>query len=645
MTDVLENNIYDTFLNFNLFNKIKKDIKSYFHFMKDTKDVSKVLSKLSQKFNYIKSFKHQGVQGLTGVLSVDNSSYKKLPLVFKLSVEIDKAVEHEFSILENLSKLREFCPHFVSSFLMTELPISRTYVYTHTLNDDSLSTDSDDLSYSQRSISESDNSSASESESSENDSDEEYTIDDVELFMNDGEYLPTNVLFMEYVSQLSFSDICRSHVRKNKSLIISQILMILSALTIAQHHCNFTHYDLHVDNILIRECEPTAMFVYKFEKEGLIVPTFGFYPVIIDMGSSYSESVENTQMKTSVSNYDNGLQPVLFDKINDLHHFLLSALYDIEYETNEFYYMSTHMLYFFRHLPVLRKKGWKQLPNNLLRNVVKRINSACQTIKLSNIDSITTSNTTEKPEKIDKEAKTLGLRSLPVWVDMDRDLIEILSYGINLPWSNQLDEELETLISKSIENIDERFDEAIKLSFIPFLKEFQKFDNMSCFEDPNDLLFVLRELVDTVYKSNDIINKNMSKQTSKYIYTQFKWRLNKEFRDMPVSLNFNNLIISCKYCISVLNKFYYQTIKLHKEIIDTAYAKTEIKTTLDMLKWFRQNSSLRVDYTPESIFYVWDSVNGKNKKLKLKDIVDEEEMNQIIKMKPLKAQQFILNKI
>jgi hypothetical protein len=105
------------------------------------------------------------------------------------------------------------------------------------------------------------------------------------------------------------------------------------------------------------------------------------------------------------------------------------------------------------------------------------------------------------------------------------------------------------------------------------------------------------------------------------------------------------LIISCKYCISVLNKFYYQTIKLHKEIIDTAYAKTEIKTTLDMLKWFRQNSSLRVDYTPESIFYVWDSVNGKNKKLKLKDIVDEEEMNQIIKMKPLKAQQFILNKI
>ena len=64
-----------------------------------------------------------------------------------------------------------------------------------------------------------------------------------------------------------------------------------------------------------------------------------------------------------------------------------------------------------------------------------------------------------------------------------------------------------------------------------------------------------------------------------------------------------------------------------------------------MLKWFRQNSSLRVDYTPESIFYVWDSVNGKNKKLKLKDIVDEEEMNQINKMKPLKAQQFILNKI
>ena len=44
----------------------------------------------------------------------------------------------------------------------------------------------------------------------------EYTIDDVELFMNDGEYLPTNVLFMEYVSGVSFSDICSSKIKQNK---------------------------------------------------------------------------------------------------------------------------------------------------------------------------------------------------------------------------------------------------------------------------------------------------------------------------------------------------------------------------------------------------------------------------------------------
>jgi hypothetical protein len=39
--------------------------------------------------------------------------------------------------------------------------------------------------------------------------------------------------------------------------------MIISALQISQKHLNFTHYDLHVENILIRQCEPEAIFVYN----------------------------------------------------------------------------------------------------------------------------------------------------------------------------------------------------------------------------------------------------------------------------------------------------------------------------------------------------------------------------------------------
>ena len=630
-------NDYDTFLNFNLYKKIKSDIIRCFHFMKDTKDVSKVLSKLSNKFNYIKTFKHQGVQGLTGILTANNPTFKNLPLVFKLSIEIDKVIEHESSVIEDLNRIREFCPHFVSSFTTVQLPISRTYIYTHTLDDNE---NPIDFSMSLSSNDSSDSDDSSSSNSSEEDSEiEEYTIDDVELFMNDGEYLPTNVLFMEYVSGISFSDICSSKIKQNKDIIISQILMVLSALVIAQEHCKFTHYDLHIDNILIRNCEPEALFLYKFndsnENTGIIIPTFGFYPVIIDMGSSFSESVLNNQMTTTISNYNHGLQPVLYDNINDLHHFLLSALYDLEYASDEFYYLSTHMIYYFRHIPVLRKKGWKQLPNNLMKNVVKHINTACQDIKIT---------TTDESDTL-KGNLILGLKALEVWTDMDRDIIEILSYGIRVPWTNQIDEELDTIISKTITDENERIDEAIRISFIPFLKEFQKFDNMKCFEDPNDLLFLLKELVDIVYKNWDSINKLTSKQTIKFISSNFKYNLNKEFRDMPASLNFTSLLISCKYCISILNKLCFEQIQQHKQLIEECYSKTEIKSPIDMVKWFKQNSSVRVDYKSDSIIYVWDSVMKKQQRVILGDIISEKEIDQLNKEVPLKAQKYILSKI
>jgi hypothetical protein len=159
--------------------------------------------------------------------------------------------------------------------------------------------------------------------------------------------------------------------------------MIISALQISQKHINFTHYDLHVENILIRQCEPEAIFVYNINNNLYTVPTFGFYPVIIDMGSSYSVSVENNSMKTSVAHYNNGLQPTIYDPLNDLHHFLLSALNSIEYESNEFYFLSTRMMYFFRNIPILRKRGWKQLPNNIMKLTIVKIDEACSSLQLN----------------------------------------------------------------------------------------------------------------------------------------------------------------------------------------------------------------------------------------------------------------------
>jgi hypothetical protein len=654
----MSNNIVekDSFLNVNFFNKIKKEINGYFHFIKETRDPSKILNKISQKLQYVKSFGLKGVQGITGILHC--KSLKDLPIVFKISVEIDRAIEHENSVIQSLNTLRPFCPHFVGSLGMYNLPISRTFVYTYS-EDDSLYEDFED---SENESGSEDLGSSTESENSE--SEEEYELEDVELFMDDHEFLPTNMLLIEYVSNITFEHLCRKNCVENRTLILSQILMIISALQISQKHLNFTHYDLHVENILIRQCEPEAIFVYNINDNLYTVPTFGFYPVIIDMGSSYSVSVENNSMKTSVAHYNNGLQPTIYDPLNDLHHFLLSALNSIEYESNEFYFLSTRMMYFFRNIPILRKRGWKQLPNNIMKLTILKIDEVCSSLQLNYRarDSANTNNGTKIKKVVDitnsqkveegiknsrpaetkkeKKDKNNGLYCFPVWSDMNRDIIEILSLGVKVPWNLTIDEELasEFDINEGTEDFEDKLNNAIRKCFPDFLTEFQKFDDLKKFEDGNDLLYMLRELVELVYCNWNNISRKIPKHVSKNLLNTYKNTVIKEFKDMPASLNWDSILINCKYIISILNHLFYKYVSPHVELINNSYLKGEIRNPLDLFNWFKQNTAIRTVYSNNTVLYIWDSDNKTSNKIMLKDIINNEMIEKLNNMTPLNAE-------
>jgi hypothetical protein len=625
----------DSFLNVNFFNKLKKEIQHYFHFLNSTQHTPKILDKIRSKFNYLKTFKTKGVQGITGILTC--KGLKDYPIVFKVSVEIDKSVEHEFSIMNSLNDIRLFCPHFVGSLGMFKLPISRTYVYTHIEENEK---------YDEHSGSATESGSETESEEENEDEEfEEYTIDDVDLFMNDEQYLPINVLFMEYVSSLSFSDICRKS-RKNKNLILSQILMVLSALSISQKYDKFTHYDLHVDNVLIRQCEPEAIFIYKINDSKILVPTFGFYPVIIDMGSSYSNALENNDMKSSIANYDNGLQPTIYDPLNDLHHFLISALYDIEYDSEEYYFLSTRMLYFFRNIPILRKRGWKQLPNNLLKLTLSRVNKCCSQLKF---------NYTPKDKDVKKKRAVVpsGLDIYPIWIDLNRDIIEHISYGIKLPWTNNLDPYLESLFSNIDEKVNKEYiiDESIKLFFPKFIHEFQRFDDLDNIDDPNDLFYILKEFINIVYLNYDKIipeGKTMyklDKTVSKNLLNLFKKNIIKEFSFIPNNLDWDGLLISCKFIISILNVMFFNYVEPHVELINNAYLKTEIRSSIELIKWLKKNTSIRTVYSEKTILYVWDADNKTQYKKELIEILNKEDIVKLNNLPPVKSENVVLSKI
>jgi len=623
----------DSFLNPFYYQKLRKEVKNCFHGIAELGPIQK-LKKIKNRFKYILTFKTKSVQGLAGVLECKH--FQNYPVVFKTSIEIDRLIEHEFSVIEALNDLRKCCPHFVTSFNMIEFPVSRTYIYTASRKNDSDEELTPDMSES-----DSDYHSGLEDQS-EDCEDDEWTIDDVELFMDDQNYLPNNVLFLEYVSNLTFEKLCRY---SDKDLINSQVIGVLAALAIGQKFHNFTHYDLHIDNVLMRQCEPEAIFVYSIGDYNFMVPTFGFYPVIIDMGSSYCKDLEGKLMQSTVGIYDNGLQPNTYDPINDLHHFLLSGFYAMEQDCEEFYYISTRFLYFFRHIPVLRKNGWKKLPNEIVRMSIKYINEACKDVKV-NYKII-------RKDKFETNESREGLKALPVWSDMDRDLIELLSNGIKLPWNNELDKDLlHYITSETISGVnnhtlteEEMLKEAIKVAFIGFFKQFQKFDDLERFDDPNDLLYMLREIVTHVVQNWDTINSKTSKITSKNLLSTFRRGIIPMFKDMPFGIDWMELILNCKWIISILNVLFYRFTEDHRRIIKEAYEKTPIKTPIDIIKWYKQNSTIRPVYSTSTVLYIWDTNANESKREMLTQYFTHDEIEELNKLTTVKSESIVLKKL
>ena len=221
-------------LGYSQFLKNKKEVCETLGNVKQLASAKRKMETLDKKINYVKLFSRQGVQGLVGLLEIKKN---KLPVVFKVSVELDKSVEHENSVLEALNEIKSFCPHFISSYGMYELPICRNFIVEN--KDDS----DDEEDYSTGSLvegksksSRSSSKKSDEEEQSEEDTDDEY-LDKLNLFTFDNEYSLNNVLFLEYVSNMSLKHVIKY---SDRQLLYSQILCILCGLYMAQKHLNFT---------------------------------------------------------------------------------------------------------------------------------------------------------------------------------------------------------------------------------------------------------------------------------------------------------------------------------------------------------------------------------------------------------------------
>ena len=373
----------------------RKEVSDIIQSIKKINTPSKKLNLLSSKLPYVKLFSKLGVQGLVGLLEVKKS---KLPVVFKVSAIDDKCIDLEYSVLEALQTIRPFCPHFMGVYHLSELPVSKGFILDN-IDDNSKHSDKhDDETHSEDEMS--DHSESSSSSKTLN----LYSYDD------DIAYNLKNVLFLEYVSDYDLK-----HVIKycDKSVLYSQVISVLCGLYTAQRHIEFTHYDLHIHNVMIKLIEPESYFVYNLGSDSFIIPTFGLYPVIIDMGNGYCKQLEGQVMKSTPRWCGLGSLSMFYDRFNDIHHFLLNLFTYIEQETEEYYFLSTRIMWFFRFLRVYRESGWKLLPMDVFRDTRNYIRENC-------------------PELYEWRS----------YRSFDKRFIEILSLGITLPWKEHLDQEI-----------------------------------------------------------------------------------------------------------------------------------------------------------------------------------------------------------
>ena len=504
----------------------------------DSKKTRDKMKFMRSQFNFVKVFGSESVQGTAGIISL--KGIKDVPIVFKISNSIDYAIEHESHILEDLKEIEDFCPHFMSKFGMIELPVACIFFY-----------------------------------------DPEENVG----FMEDSSnYMITPVLFTEYVSRYTFY-----HFLSTNNITVSNSLMLqlISGLVMAQDHIKFTHYDMHLDNTLVRCCDKNTVHIYKFgdkRNDVLFVPTHGYVPVVIDMGSSYSKNVGN--LTTSIEHYEHGLQSCMYDKMNDFHHLMLSASSSLAEDMTHYEKFYYDLMCYFCPVPMCREKGWKILKYDLVEEIMDYLFDNCEF------------------------SKTREKRHL--YRDYFEDIIDMLNGCVSLPLKKMTIEE----INKRLPVIwDQLFEEIIKIIECEVLS-----DDMEAF-------YIFKEIVFASMKKKN-------GQNVKMLVENVKNRIGSILSGGETKkINFSLCIELLCEMGDYLGAFYNIFVEKNIQVIERGYNIMSedfgIKNMRSLLNYMRRTIPSNLDFKKgeEYTIYIFDSFEKSHKKKNIK--FEEEEVEKI----------------
>lgn len=231
--------------------------------------------------DFSRVFEKPGKQGIVGIMKTKNND----ELVFKISQYINYLIRHEAVVMQSLNELAIYCPHF-SKYLG---------IITCDVEPKCRKEGKDPFTIISK-----------------------YPIEKEALLC---EYIDKSYKFYNYI---------RSDKIEEK-ILYSTIKQVLMAIAIAQKKKQFSHYDLHSFNIMMRRCNPNSAFLYVLDSENqFAVPTNGHYPVIIDYGFSYIKDMDDGPFWGSMAHTDVGFFSDRFDWVADPKLFLVTVSGEIK---------------------------------------------------------------------------------------------------------------------------------------------------------------------------------------------------------------------------------------------------------------------------------------------------------------------------
>lgn len=464
-----------------------------------------------------------GKQGIVGIFSIKNENDDKEKkeinpkYLFKISQNINFLAMHEIIIMQGLDKITGYCPHFCKGIGIIKANIEPNRKTKNPLKITS-----------------------------------KYSIEKEILLC---EFIENSSKFYNYIRSSKISEY----------ILYSIIKQVLMGINIAQKKTKFTHYDLHSNNIMIKKCNKNLVFLYKLDDENqFCVPTYGYYPIIIDYGFSYIENMNDGPLWTSLAHTDVGFMSDRFDWVADPKLFLISVSDEIK-----------------------RYKGTKNAKK--LRRIVKNIFHSLK------IDTECGWDNVDSKGAVDYVLDFLDTcnKSSKIFEEYDYYCLDIIQSLIILPLEEQ-----------KYTNIDKTF----KI----FLKEWVKIENEISNEFFN--LYILKEIVNIARDVRPYYMEDETKEKAICLFREHIYNtLNKISKFcIPKKVNYEKLLCSLLILSQNIEGVLYDIIESRMNDKKKEYKKMPLQNIDQIYAAIDVNIKDNYIYNSDTIFYIIDMVDEKN---------------------------------